>query len=389
MKSLICILTLFSVGILTAQSNIKVNQKAPKINITDWIENVPTDKNLDNKYIVLEFWATWCGPCIAAVPHMNKIQKDFKQNDLYFISITDESVEKVKRTISRIDFNSIVVTDLSKQTQINFGDGVKGLDDYPLTVLIDKNGIIKWIGTPKELDSTIMSKFLSNKNTEQDVVNLQSSENQKKQTQTYNFIELIKNKDLKFYFDLQETESNVSSKQVVGSSIIVLNAFKMENIYSDIFKIKSNQLDIPKSVENKSFSLQYKNLEDPENVSILENEILKKLNLIKHTEVISTKLNLVSIKDQSLLEGALEKSFSAKSYADDKVIFAAYTIDNMLGELPKIMSYPFKLNSENENKYDFIINIKSESEIINSLKSYGLSIEEEEQKIEHISLLDK
>lgn len=62
--------------------------------ITDWIKNIPEDKNLNNKYIVLEFWATWCEPSIAAVPHLNQLQDEFKQNDLYFNSITDESIEK-------------------------------------------------------------------------------------------------------------------------------------------------------------------------------------------------------------------------------------------------------------------------------------------------------
>ena len=121
MKNLLFLLTLFSMSNIYAQSNIKVNEKAPNINITDWIENVPDDKNLENKYIVLEFWATWCGPCIAAVPHMNDIQKAFTQEDLYYISITDESIAKVERSLKRIQFKSIVVTDVSGQTQINFG----------------------------------------------------------------------------------------------------------------------------------------------------------------------------------------------------------------------------------------------------------------------------
>ena len=56
---------------LYAQEKLIVGDKAPKINITDYVLNVPKDKNLENKYIILEFWATWCAPCLNAVPHIN------------------------------------------------------------------------------------------------------------------------------------------------------------------------------------------------------------------------------------------------------------------------------------------------------------------------------
>ena len=63
---------------------------------------------------------------------MNDLQKNVDKEDVYFISITDESVDKVKRSLKRIDFRSIVVTDQTKATQVNFGDGKKGLTPYPL-----------------------------------------------------------------------------------------------------------------------------------------------------------------------------------------------------------------------------------------------------------------
>ena len=200
MRKLVYILALLSFGNIYTQSNIAVNEKAPAINITDWIENIPDDKNLNNKYIVLEFWATWCGPCIAAVPHMNQIQKEFDQKDLYYISITDESIAKVERSLKRIKFKSIVVTDLTKETQVSFGDGVEGLEVYPLTVLIDNSGIIKWIGKPKNLNSNIMSEFLSNKSDQKVNDKPVNDLNQKETTQDFDF-------------KLQETDSDETERQ--------------------------------------------------------------------------------------------------------------------------------------------------------------------------------
>lgn len=391
MKKLIYILTLLTIGNTYAQSNIKVNEKAPPINITDWIENVPSDKNLSDKYIVLEFWATWCGPCIAAVPHMNKIQQEFNQKDLYYISITDESIEKVERTLKRIDFKSIVVTDLTTKTQINFGDGIKGLEAFPLTVLIDKSGVVKWIGEPKDLNPTIMSVFLSNGNQERVEVNFNIMETaeQKESHPIYNFKELFTNKELKYYFDLQESKETETIKQSIGTSIIKLQAYKLKDIYNEILKIKNDRLELPERFENKQFDLMYKNTEKSENFDLLENDILKKLNLEKTIDVRPTKTFVISIQDQSLLEETLEKMFSAKSDADDTIIFTAYTLDKTLDELSNVSPTPFIWESENETKYDFIIGVKSETDIVNSLKSYGLAVAEKYLEIEYLTLIDK
>lgn len=388
MRRLIYILALLTFGKSLAQSNIKVNEKAPKINITNWIENVPNDRDLSDKFIVLEFWATWCGPCIAAVPHMNKIQQEFKQKDLYFISITDESIEKVKRSLKRIDFNSIVVTDLTKQTQINFGDGIKGLETYPLTVLIDKAGIIKWIGEPKSLNSSVMSNFLANAN----VINtddiLEKDEIQKEQTKILDFKDLLNNKEIKYYFNLQETEGTGTLKQAIGTSIISLRSYKLEDIYKEIFNIKKGQLTLPKNLEDKRYNLIYKNIEESENIKLLEKEILQKLNLKKQTVLKPTKVNIISIRDQSLLEVTLEEMFSAKSDADDKIIFTAYTINGMIDELSTLSSEQFIYNGEDKTKYDFIIKKESKNDIIKSLKSYGLTVDEKDIKIEYVTIIN-
>jgi len=378
MKKLFYILTFLTIGNANAQSNIKVNEKAPTINITNWIENVPNDKNLNDKYIVLEFWATWCGPCIAAVPHINSIQKEFNQKDLYYISITDESVAKVERSLKRINFNSIVVTDLTKKTQINFGDGVKGLDAYPLTVLIDKTGIIKWIGEPKNLNSEIMSTFLANSNTENTDYSLEKNLIQKEQNPILNFKNLLKNNEVKYYFNLIEAEGTEPSKQAMGTSIIILKSYSLKDIYNSVFNIKSTQIKLPENIENIKFDLTYKNFKEPENLNLLETDILKKLHLEKQTELRPTNVNIVSIQNQSLLEKTLENQFSSISHADDKIIFTRNTITQMLNELSNVSTEQFKYNDKNETKYDFIIGIESKDDIVTSLNSYGLTIADKE-----------
>jgi len=388
MKYLIYILTLMTFSKIYAQSNIKVGEKAPKINITNWIENVPEDKDLQNKYIVLEFWATWCGPCIAAVPHMNKIQEEFNQNDLYYISITDESVEKVERSLKRIDFNSIVVTDLTKKTQIQFGDGIEGLDAYPLTVLINKNAIIKWIGEPKSLNSKIMSEFLSNVGTsESTIYKSEKSVNPFEKNEIISFKELLNNEEIKYYFSIQETNSN-RKFMATRTGIMLHNGYKLSEIYYNIFNIKNYQLKLPKSIQNRTFNLVYKNSENPEDLSLLEDMVLKNLGLTKEINIKFVKVNTVSIQDKSLLEETLEKVQTSKSGGGDRMIFTKYTIKNMMDDLSVICSEPFIFNNEDEKDYDFIIDTKSKKDIIDSLNSYGIKVDEKNGEVEFVTLIE-
>lgn len=390
MKKLIYIFALFAFGHTFGQSNINVNEKAPPIHITHWIENAPVDKDLINKYIVLEFWATWCGPCIAAVPHMNEIQIEFNQEDLYYISITDETVEKVERTLERIDFKSMVVTDLTGKTQINYGDGVNGLDTYPLTVLIDKTGIVKWIGEPKNLDATIMSSFLADEDIPSKEIQKAEPVEYVEKQKTYSFKDLVSNNEVKYYFEINPSEgSSEKSKMAMGTNIIMLGGYRLEDIYNEIMNIKSDQLKFPESLREKRFDLIYKSIEQSDNLGFLERSILEKLNLEKQTEIKNAKIYVVSVQDKSLLKETLEKRFSSKSDAGDKLIFTAYSIKNMLDELSNISSISFEQYEDIEIQYDFIVDTHSKDAILKSLKSYGLIVEEKESENEYITLTPK
>lgn len=48
------------------------------------------------KVIFLNFWATWCMPCVAELPGINKLHNQFKEDDIAFLLISNEKIEKVK-----------------------------------------------------------------------------------------------------------------------------------------------------------------------------------------------------------------------------------------------------------------------------------------------------
>ena len=132
------------------------------IEFTDYIKNTPTDQQFNKKFEVLEFWATWCVPCIQAMPHINELNTAFKdQTDLVFISVTDETPEKVNTFLKKTDLETIVVSDQNHSIHQKLRILYKGNMVIPRTVLIDNNNKIVWYGSPTDLNKELITKFLN------------------------------------------------------------------------------------------------------------------------------------------------------------------------------------------------------------------------------------
>jgi len=91
---------------------------------------------LENKVIFVNFWATWCPPCRAEMPMIQKLYNDYKDK-VAFIFVTDEDWDKVSTFFNEKGYNlpvyNSVSTPLKKFTEVN---------SIPASYLIDKNGAI-------------------------------------------------------------------------------------------------------------------------------------------------------------------------------------------------------------------------------------------------------
>ncbi len=396
MKTVIIIFACLLFAQVNAQTTVKVNEKAPEILVTDWIQNAPVDKDLTGKFIVLEFWATWCGPCIAAVPHLNELQKEFNRPDLYFISMTDEQVPVAERILKRISFSSVVVTDTSKQTQKNYGDSANGLTFIPITILIDKEGIIKWTGFPDMLTKKIMTEFIAGKELkpmeepkEISLINgdLNSEDltaDMKKEAKE--IIRLATNKKIDYYFTIKESQSLDISNMMVNN-INSLKGYTLNKIYKEIFNIKN--LVLPANLSAKKYDLLSKNSLGKEGLDKMEAELLQYLNLEKKISLKNTAYFATTVKDSNLLEKTLNQNMSSKSDAGDKILFTGISLEKMLDEISKDRKLKFNYAGKDETKYDFIVNVKSTKQIIKSLKTYGLGATKAKAKLKFYELNEK
>ncbi len=85
--------------------------------------------------VVLEFWATWCGPCVAAIPHLNALAEKFKDQPVQFIAITAEDENTVKKFLVKRPIRAWIALDTNKAMNQAYLVGA-----IPQTVILDMDG---------------------------------------------------------------------------------------------------------------------------------------------------------------------------------------------------------------------------------------------------------
>jgi uncharacterized protein (TIGR03435 family) len=139
---------------------VKIGDSAPPLNLEGTLQAPKEFKgswdDLKGKVVVLEFWATWCAPCRAAITHLNELVNKFKNKPVQFISITNEEEWRVK--------NFLTIAPISGWIGLDSDSSISkalGIEWIPQTVLVDQGGKIAAIITPDKLDSNLIDYMLA------------------------------------------------------------------------------------------------------------------------------------------------------------------------------------------------------------------------------------
>jgi thiol-disulfide isomerase/thioredoxin len=160
----------------TAESDEKpvkpltIGDVAPALDVSDWVQDGGgkwehvTKFKPGNVYIV-EFWATWCGPCVVAMPHVSELQEKYADKGVQVISVSTEPVETVteflektasgeERTYAEITANYCLTTDPDNSVHKDYMEAA-GQNGIPCAFLVGKDGKIEWIGHPMAIDEPL------------------------------------------------------------------------------------------------------------------------------------------------------------------------------------------------------------------------------------------
>jgi len=387
MKKIVLYLIIAVNMTLYAQNPVKIGDIAPNINITDTILNCPKDFTLKNKFIVLEFWATWCKPCLKAVPKLNLLEEKFSKNkNLVFLSITDESREKVMKTLRNIHFKSIVISDQSGITINSFIKSSDGSYAIPATILIDDDNIVKWIGIPNELDEKILKKFLNKEN------NLQSEGNGFKKIDQPIFrkeseanisditYRIINNDTSQFSFSLirNKQENNFLNLNYLKSKKTYMDFNKsLEGILANLNKVNKSQIIIPDSLRSRNYSLFYKNISlKNENDGLIEikNKIQYFFDLHEKIIQVNQKNYSLEMVDEKKFENFRNTPISILDSASSQFFFSNIDLGKIFQEIANFYKINIKDEANLYGNYSFLLPNNSLEKTNEALQKYGLNL---------------
>ena len=171
---------------------LTIGSKAPPLDIEHWMSNgngkfKPVTKFTPGRVYVVEFWATWCGPCIASMPHLAAMQAKYLNKGVQIVSISDEDAETVqsflkapvrssqpdsdakdgekdakagktenapKQTYAELTSAYCLTTDPDASVSIDYLEAA-AQNEIPTSFIVGKTGQVEWIGHPMNLDEPL------------------------------------------------------------------------------------------------------------------------------------------------------------------------------------------------------------------------------------------
>ncbi len=142
-----------------------VGDSAPPLALKEFVKGEPVKELTKGKIYVLEFWATWCGPCIKAIPHVSQLQAKHKNVVFIGIDVLENAEDEVKAFVKKmgdkmnyrvaIDKPDPLADDEAKGVMAKTWLEASHQQGIPASIIVDANGKVAWIGHPMELDEPL------------------------------------------------------------------------------------------------------------------------------------------------------------------------------------------------------------------------------------------
>lgn len=130
----------------------------PSLNVTNWINGEVKPADFKGKVVVVDFYATWCGPCMKAIPHNNELLKKNKSKGLVIIGVCtnkrgqEKFIDNAKE--HKIEYPAAQDPELKSEH-------MWAVHYYPTYAVIDRKGIVRAVGLQPQYVEAVVDKLLA------------------------------------------------------------------------------------------------------------------------------------------------------------------------------------------------------------------------------------
>lgn len=144
---------------------LTIGDKAPSLAKATWLKGSPVKAFEPGKVTVVEFWATWCGPCKENIPHLTELQKKYK-GQVQFVGVdiwetleggSPDFMDKVKSFVKgqgdKMDYT--VAADDADGTIADAYMKAANEGGIPCSFIVNGDGVVAWIGHPAKMEDSL------------------------------------------------------------------------------------------------------------------------------------------------------------------------------------------------------------------------------------------
>jgi thiol-disulfide isomerase/thioredoxin len=148
-------------------AELMVGDRAPELAIGEWVKGEPVTGFEEGRVYVVECWATWCGPCIAGMPHLSELQEEYKDKGVTIIGVNIwDDPAKVKPFMEdrggdeKMQYK-VAIEEKIEGEDVEYGRVAKewmkaaGRNGIPSAFIVDQKGYVAWVGHPGSMDHAL------------------------------------------------------------------------------------------------------------------------------------------------------------------------------------------------------------------------------------------
>lgn len=395
------IFTLFAVLLFISSSSfsqiVKIGDTVPDYQFEKVLNYSKSSINLreaKGKILIIEFWGTWCGPCIPALEHLNELQKKFK-DDVVVVGISDDTEERLNRFLLKRPVTVPLVAD-----PMNKKDKFFKILSVPRTFIANSKGEIISITSPNEITETNIKQLILGQKVEFKAL---EDKNNSIGKQDY------------FGADIKTDFAFTIKPMIDTMPTMILQSWKNHlfegrrmsfiNVTTDFFIRNIFQKSNPETLiltDKKQFEFKPENRfcfdiivpdEDKSKFySIAQDEIQRRLKYKIYTEKRQTEVYILKkiSDDTNLKTSKLPPRRSSSSENGKRISVEGKGIDELVDFLNEQYGNSITIDETGlKDKYDYTLDWQKRTDLLEELKKIGLTLEKANRPVEMLVIADK